>query len=89
MHDNLDSARRRLTESEVAILEMLAFGQSTKQIAHCAEMAPRTVERVIERVRLRLNARNRAHLVTMAIQLGLLSVEGPRRTTPLRTGVSR
>lgn len=58
------------------------MGCSAKQIALQISIAPRTVERHIENVRLKLNARNRAHLITQAIHLGLLVIEPPPVSEP-------
>ncbi|MGL3822482.1 LuxR C-terminal-related transcriptional regulator [Sphingopyxis sp. R3-92] len=66
-----------LTAREHEILELVAIGRSAKEIAIGISIAPRTVERHIENVRLKLNARNRAHLVTQAICLGILTIDGP------------
>lgn len=65
-----------LTAREHQILELVAMGQSAKEIAIEISIAPRTVERHIENVRLKLNARNRAHLITQAICLGILTIDG-------------
>lgn len=72
-----------LTFRERQILELVAVGWSAKQIANDIDIAPRTVERHIENVRMKLNARNRAHLVTQAVHLGLLTIEKPRSDEPL------
>ena len=69
-----------LTAREHQILELVARGQSAKEIAIEIKIAPRTVERHIENIRLKLNARNRAHLVTQAICLGILTIEGSEPT---------
>ena len=76
-----------LTFREHQILELVAVGSSAKQIAIEINIAPRTVERHIENVRLELNARNRAHLITQAMHLGLLVIRNTvaRRTDALRT----
>lgn len=71
-----------LTFREHQILELVAVGWSAKQIALDINIAPRTVERHIENVRLKLNARNRAHLITQAMHLGLLVIEAPESEEP-------
>ena len=71
-----------LTFREHQILELVAVGCSAKQIALEINIAPRTVERHIENVRLKLNARNRAHLITQAMHLGLLVIETPSPEEP-------
>lgn len=71
-----------LTFREHQILELVAVGWSAKQIALDINIAPRTVERHIENVRLKLNARNRAHLITQAMHLGLLVIDAPESEEP-------
>ena len=77
MHQNALNVEPHLTFREHQILELVAVGCSAKQIALEINIAPRTVERHIENVRLKLNARNRAHLITQAMHLCLLVIETP------------
>ena len=79
------SKDRHLTDRERQIVELVSVGQSAKEIALGLDIAPRTVERHIENVRLKLSARNRAHLITKAIFLGLLEI-GPSRSDQLSFG---
>jgi DNA-binding transcriptional regulator YdaS (Cro superfamily) len=58
------------------VLELVANGYSAKEVAGRIGIAPRTVERHIENVRLKMRARNRAHMVTQAILGGILKI-GP------------
>jgi LuxR family transcriptional regulator, transcriptional regulator of spore coat protein len=64
-----------LTAREQQVLELIAQGLSAKEVAQEIEIAPRTVERHIENVRLKIRARNRTHMVTLAMELGLLHME--------------
>jgi LuxR family transcriptional regulator, transcriptional regulator of spore coat protein len=61
-----------LTAREQQVLEFIASGLSAKEVAQEINIAPRTVERHVENVRLKIRARNRTHMVTLAIDLGLL-----------------
>ena len=61
-----------LTSREHQVLEFVAQGLSAKEVAQEIDIAPRTVERHIENVRLKIRARNRTHMVTLAMELGLL-----------------
>ena len=63
---------------EIEILECVASGMSAKEIARQINLAPRTVERYIEMIRLKLRARNSVHMVTCAIQQRLIEVT-PRK----------
>lgn len=59
-----------LTPRETEVLGLIVNGLSAKKAAEKLGLSPRTVERHIVNVRHKLNARNRAHLVTKAIALG-------------------
>lgn len=64
-----------LTTREQQVLELVAQGLSAKEVAQEIDIAPRTVERHIENVRLKTRARNRTHMVTLALELGLLVID--------------
>ncbi len=66
-----------LTAREQQVLEYIASGLSAKEVAQEIDIAPRTVERHIENVRLKIRARNRTHMVTLAMELGLLHIHMP------------
>ncbi len=68
-----------LTAREQQVLEFIAGGLSAKEVAQAIDIAPRTVERHIENVRLKIRARNRTHMVTLAMELGLLNIHMPQR----------
>lgn len=63
-----------LTLREHEILEFIAQGLSTKEVAQHIDIAPRTVDRHVENVRLKLRAKNRTHMVACAVMEGLLQV---------------
>lgn len=64
-----------LTAREHQVLELVAQGLSAKEVAQEIDIAPRTVERHIENVRLKIRARNRTHMVTLGVELGLLVID--------------
>lgn len=66
--------RPELTSRENEILELVANGYSAKEAAGILGIAPRTVERHTENIRLKMRARNRAHMVTQAILVGVLKI---------------
>jgi LuxR family transcriptional regulator, transcriptional regulator of spore coat protein len=70
-----------LTARENQVLELVANGLSAKEVAQEIDIAPRTVERHIENVRLKIRARNRTHMVTLAMELGLLHLETELRSS--------
>lgn len=59
-----------LTEREREVLQCIAQGLSSKQCAQQLGIAPRTVERHVENLRNKLNARNKPHLVAKALGAG-------------------
>lgn len=61
-----------LTHREVEVLKLVALGLSAKEVAQKLSIAPRTVERHIDHVRLKTGTRNRTHMVAHAIGQGLL-----------------
>src|SRR3546814_4562202 len=77
MNDHNDCASG-LTCREYQILELVAQGFSAKEVAQRIDIAPRTVERHIDNVRLKLQARNRTHMVAKAIAANLLTPEGEK-----------
>ena len=59
-----------LSEREREVLQCIAGGLSSKQCAQQLGIAPRTVERHVENLRNKLNAKNKAHLVANALARG-------------------
>jgi LuxR family transcriptional regulator of spore coat protein len=59
-----------LSEREREVLQCIAAGLSSKQCAQQLGIAPRTVERHVENLRNKLNARNKPHLVAKALTAG-------------------
>jgi DNA-binding CsgD family transcriptional regulator len=59
-----------LSEREREVLECVAQGLSSKECAQQLGIAPRTVERHVENLRNKLNARNKPHLVAKALAAG-------------------
>lgn len=66
-------AVKSLTDRELAVLRLTAEGLSAKEIAKELKIAPRTVERHIDHVRLKTRTRNRSHMVAFAIRNGCLT----------------
>jgi DNA-binding CsgD family transcriptional regulator len=64
--------RADLTPREREVLELTANGYSAKEVASLIGIAPRTVERHVETVRLKMHARNRVHMITQAVIRGVL-----------------
>lgn len=65
----------QLTEREYEVLSLVALGLSAKEAALELAIAPCTVERHVENVRLKTRTRNRAHMIAHVIREGLLPPE--------------
>jgi LuxR family transcriptional regulator, transcriptional regulator of spore coat protein len=78
-----------LTAREQQVLELVAQGFSAKEVAQEIDIAPRTVERHIENVRLKTRARNRTHMVTLALEFGILRSKNAATTRGSRFQISR
>lgn len=63
----------RLTPRETEVLGALAKGLPTKAIGREMSVSPKTVESHIARLLAKLDARNRAQAVSLALDLGLLN----------------
>jgi LuxR family transcriptional regulator of spore coat protein len=59
-----------LSDREREVLKCIARGLSSKQCAQELGIAPRTVERHVENLRNKLNAKNKPHLVAKALSGG-------------------
>lgn len=62
-----------LTNRESEVLRLVAYGLSAKRVALELQIAPCTVERHIENVRLKTRTRNRAHMIAYVIRSGMLA----------------
>ena len=67
-----ESCSPSLTNREVEVLACVAEGLSAKEIGQRLNMAPRTVDRHIDHLKMKIRARNRAHMVALAFANGTL-----------------
>jgi DNA-binding NarL/FixJ family response regulator len=65
-----------LTEREREIVSMVATGASNDEIAEQLEVSPLTVKTHVSRALLKLGARDRAQLVVLAYETGLVTPGG-------------
>ena len=68
-----------LNQRDVEVLEYLADGQSTSQIAGHLAVSSNTARTRIRRVQTRLDVTDRAAAVRTARELGVLGIPRPRR----------
>lgn len=73
----------QLTGREAQVLKLVALGLSAKEAAIELEIAPCTIERHIENVRLKTRTRNRAHMIAHVIREGLLPSDRAERVLSL------
>ena len=64
---------QQFTKVEVKVLECLAAGLQSKEIAHVVGRRKPTIEGYIRVLYLKLGAKSRAHLVALAYQVGVLA----------------
>ena len=64
-------ARRRVTPRELEVLALIADGHSTREIARRLWITEETVRTHVRRVLDRLDAKTRAHAVSIAYRDGL------------------
>lgn len=65
----------QLTNREYEVLRLVALGLSSKEAAIELDIAPCTVERHVENVRLKTRTRNRAHMIAHVIREGMLPTD--------------
>ena len=65
-----------LTEREVEVLVCVAKGWSNAEIAESLFVSPATVKTHLSRLLMKLDARDRAQLIVIAYESGLVSVQG-------------
>jgi DNA-binding CsgD family transcriptional regulator len=70
---------RELDDQDIGILQLLASGAPTREIADRLNMSPRTIEHRIESLKSAFGARNIAHLVSLWISAGSRDRRGPVR----------
>lgn len=73
VRDDISAYRRRLIRKQKRVLEYLAAGLSTEEIAARERTTATSVLGCIDRMRAEYGARNRAQLVHIAWQRGLLN----------------
>ncbi|MEM8982084.1 MAG: response regulator transcription factor [Pseudomonadota bacterium] len=65
-------AKLGISAREFAVLELLASGQTNKQIARALAVSPNTVKTHVARLYTKLDAQRRTHAIQRARELGLL-----------------
>jgi DNA-binding CsgD family transcriptional regulator len=68
---------KQVTMQEKRILEMIAKGLSTREVASVLDISPHTVESHRKNLLLKFRAKNSAELVTLAIQAKAIDINKP------------
>lgn len=63
-----------LDDTDLGIVQLLAEGASTREIADIMSLSARTIEHRIERLKSAFGARNIAHLVGLSISAGISGI---------------
>jgi DNA-binding CsgD family transcriptional regulator len=64
--------RRQLTPRELEVLRLVCQGRSAREIGVELKLSPRTVDKYVARAMIRYQARNRSHLVALAVADGII-----------------
>jgi NarL family two-component system response regulator LiaR len=75
--DEPEARLGQLTPREIEILQALADGRSTDEVAQSLFISPRTVHSHVGSILPKLGVRSKLEAVVMALRHGLISVEGP------------
>jgi DNA-binding NarL/FixJ family response regulator len=67
------SFKLELTTREAEVLQLIADGLMNKQIAQRLYVSPETIKSCVSELRMKLDANNRSHAVSIAIRRGLIS----------------
>ena len=71
-----------LTKRETQILTYVAEGNTNKEIARILSISEQTIKNHVSAILRKLNANDRAHAVTLALQSGWISPEAKPRRIP-------
>jgi DNA-binding NarL/FixJ family response regulator len=80
--DSVDGPLKKLTPRQVQVLQLIAEGKSTKQVALDLDISAKTVECHRTQLMERLDLHDIASLVRFAIKVGLLEIEDRRPLLP-------
>lgn len=67
-----DMSRTDLSRREIAVLQLLADGANTHEVATTLHLGERTVKSVVQDLKVRCELRNRVHMVAFALRNGLI-----------------
>lgn len=62
----------RLTPREIEVIGYVALGLNVRELGARLDISPRTVQKHIEHINLKLKAKNKTHMVALALALGII-----------------
>jgi DNA-binding NarL/FixJ family response regulator len=65
-----------LSERELQVIELITAGMTNEQIAEQLEISKRTVDNHVSNILTKTDTQNRVALVTWALQLGKVCIDG-------------
>lgn len=84
MTDPLDIPLPALSETELEILRLVATGATNREIAHARHISEATVKKHLTNINVKLGTGNRTEAMRRALEMGLVSVEGPAERSEAR-----
>ena len=75
-----NNEQEQLTDRQCEILQLIAEGQPSKEVAHILNLSVKTVNFHRARIMVRLGARSSAELVRIAVERGLILPAAPRNS---------
>jgi DNA-binding CsgD family transcriptional regulator len=72
MEVTVNKSKVTVTDDERAIVVMFSNGQSATKVARSLNLAPRTIESKLARLRYLFNVENTTHLVATFLRKGLI-----------------
>ncbi len=79
-HADVAAPRRLISARECDVLELVAHGQSIREIGEALTITEATVRSHISNINAKLRTRNRAHAVAVAMRTGLIFTSASRLT---------
>ena len=78
LFSNVSSYQADLSQRLQEVLEYIAAGKTTREIADEMILSPKTVEKYRSQILRKLDARNQIEAIQKAVELGLLSQQSRR-----------
>ncbi|WP_027415465.1 LuxR C-terminal-related transcriptional regulator [Aneurinibacillus terranovensis] len=87
-HNAFLQSKRILSPREIEVLQLAAYGESTKEMAALLQLSEYTARDYLQSATDKLRARNRTEAVAIALQFGLIGYSLQRYTDKIRDSVN-